>query len=128
MFFFVCRPNSGLFTMMKDQYANYVIQRMLELAEPPQKKLLLQKIKPHVPSLRKFPYGKHLLPKLEKYLAKSGAQRHGGGERDCASAATSSGNNSNPTSLRASPTQSQVAREPDEGALYSTENEWPPQQ
>ena len=111
--------------MMKDQYANYVIQRMLELAEPPQKKLLLQKIKPHVPSLRKFPYGKHLLPKLEKFLTKSGSQRHGGGggERDCASAATSSGN-SNPTSLRASPTQPPTAREPDDATLYSTESEW----
>lgn len=58
--------------MMKDQYANYVVQKMIEVAEPPQRKLLLHKIRPHVPSLRKYTYGKHILAKLEKYLLKSG--------------------------------------------------------
>lgn len=57
--------------MMKDQYANYVVQRMIEVAEPPQRKLLLHKIRPHVASLRKYTYGKHILAKLEKYLLKN---------------------------------------------------------
>lgn len=60
--------------MMKDQYANYVVQKMIEVAEPPQRKLLLHKIRPHVPSLRKYTYGKHILAKLEKFLLKNNEQ------------------------------------------------------
>lgn len=71
---FPCRPHSALYTMMKDQYVNYVVQKMIEVAEPPQRKLLLHKIRPHVPSLRKYTYGKHILAKLEKHLLKSGDQ------------------------------------------------------
>ena len=55
--------------MMKDQYANYVIQRMLELADPDQREILIQKIKPHLSSLRKFTYGKHIINKVEKYIS-----------------------------------------------------------
>ncbi|CAG0915109.1 unnamed protein product [Notodromas monacha] len=57
--------------MMKDQYANYVVQKMLDLAEPGQRKLLMNRIRPHVATLRKFTYGKHILAKLEKYFMKS---------------------------------------------------------
>lgn len=57
--------------MMKDQYANYVVQKMIEVAEPNQRKLLLHKIRPHIASLRKYTYGKHILAKLEKYLVKN---------------------------------------------------------
>lgn len=69
---------SALYTMIKDQYANYVVQRMIEVAEPPQRKLLLQKIRPHMASLRKYTYGKHILGKLEKYLMKGGQGGQGG--------------------------------------------------
>ncbi|XP_015926794.1 pumilio homolog 2 isoform X2 [Parasteatoda tepidariorum] len=64
-------PHSALYAMMKDQYANYVVQRMIEVSEPPQRKLLLHKIRPHITSLRKYTYGKHILAKLEKYLMKN---------------------------------------------------------
>lgn len=72
----VCAFNEGsnhnaLYTMMKDQYANYVIQKMIEMAEPPQRKLLIQQIRPQVPSLRKYTYGKHILAKLEKFMVKN---------------------------------------------------------
>jgi pumilio RNA-binding family len=56
---------------MKDQYANYVVQKMIDVAEPAQRKALMNKIKPHIHSLRKFTYGKHILAKLEKYLLKN---------------------------------------------------------
>lgn len=59
--------SSALYTMMKDQFANYVIQKMIDVAEPPQRKLLMHRIRPHVPTLRKYTYGKHILAKLEKY-------------------------------------------------------------
>ena len=56
---------------MKDQYANYVVQKMIDVAEPAQRKTLMHKIRPHIHSLRKFTYGKHILAKLEKYLTKN---------------------------------------------------------
>lgn len=57
--------------MMKDQFANYVVQKMIDISEPPQRKLLMHKIRPHVSTLRKFTYGKHILAKLEKFYMKS---------------------------------------------------------
>jgi len=35
----VCQEPDALFIMMKDQYANYVVQKMLDVAEPQQKKV-----------------------------------------------------------------------------------------
>ncbi|UYV81754.1 PUM2 [Cordylochernes scorpioides] len=64
-------PHSALYTMMRDQYANYVVQKMIEVADAPQRKLLVHKIRPHIPALRKYTYGKHILAKLEKYLIKN---------------------------------------------------------
>nr|CAG4643066.1 EOG090X02FO [Ilyocryptus agilis] len=64
-------PHSPLHTMMKDQYANYVVQKMIDVAEPSQRKLLMHKIRPHVSTLRKYTYGKHILAKLEKYFLKN---------------------------------------------------------
>ena len=40
--------------MMKDQYANYVVQKMLDMAEPNQKKLMIQKMKPHISQLKEW--------------------------------------------------------------------------
>lgn len=50
-----------LVTMMKDQYANYVIQKMLDVVDDDQRELLVNKIKPHLQSLKKYTYGKHLI-------------------------------------------------------------------
>lgn len=58
--------------MMKDQYANYVVQKMIDVSEPTQRKTLLHKIRPHMNSLRKYTYGKHIIAKLEKFSLKSG--------------------------------------------------------
>ena len=57
--------------MMKDQYANYVVQKMIDVAEPSQRKILMHKIRPHISTLRKYTYGKHILAKLEKYFLKN---------------------------------------------------------
>ncbi|XP_020823069.1 pumilio homolog 2 isoform X2 [Phascolarctos cinereus] len=64
-------PHSALYTMMKDQYANYVVQKMIDMAEPAQRKVLMHKIRPHVTTLRKYTYGKHILVKLEKYYLRN---------------------------------------------------------
>ncbi|XP_013397936.1 pumilio homolog 1 [Lingula anatina] len=63
--------HSALYTMMKDQFANYVVQKMIDVAEPAQRKILMHKIRPHVSTLRKYTYGKHILAKLEKYYMKN---------------------------------------------------------
>ncbi|XP_017767509.1 PREDICTED: pumilio homolog 2 isoform X2 [Eufriesea mexicana] len=68
----VCGFNdNALNVMMKDQYANYVVQKMIDVAEPAQRKVLMHKIRPHLGSLRKFTYGKHIIVKLEKFLMKT---------------------------------------------------------
>ena len=59
--------------MMKDQFANYVIQKMIDMADTPQRKTLIQKIRPFTGVLRKYTYGKHILAKLEKYVGKGNA-------------------------------------------------------
>ncbi|KAI8819625.1 armadillo-type protein [Fimicolochytrium jonesii] len=64
------RPDgtSPLVLMMKDQFANYVVQKMLDVVDGTQREVLVQKIKPHLPSLKKYTYGKHLITKVEKLI------------------------------------------------------------
>lgn len=59
--------------MMKDQYANYVVQKMIDVSEPTQRKVLMHKIRPHMNSLRKYTYGKHIIAKIEKFFTKTNA-------------------------------------------------------
>ena len=47
--------------MMKDQFANYVVQKMLDVVDGDQREVLVSKIKPHLQSLKKYTYGKHLI-------------------------------------------------------------------
>lgn len=64
---------------MKDQFANYVVQKMLDIADPVYRKKMMYAIKPHIPVLRKYSYGKHIITKLEKYFQKqqyNHAQQH----------------------------------------------------
>jgi hypothetical protein len=53
-----------LIAMMKDQFANYVVQKMLDVVDGEQRELLVTRIKPHLPSLKKYTYGKHLIAKV----------------------------------------------------------------
>ena len=64
-------PSAPLHIMMKDQYANYVVQKMIDVAETSQRKILMHKIRPHISTLRKYTYGKHILAKLDKYFLKN---------------------------------------------------------
>ncbi|KAJ3266398.1 mRNA binding protein puf3 [Chytriomyces hyalinus] len=63
---------SALVAMMKDQFANYVVQKMLDVVDGDQKEILIMKIKPHLQSLKKYTYGKHLITKVERMLQMSG--------------------------------------------------------
>lgn len=51
---------SGIASLMKDQYGNYVLQKMFEVGDEGQRNELAQKIKPLLDTLKKFSYGKHL--------------------------------------------------------------------
>ncbi|XP_058055832.1 maternal protein pumilio [Anopheles bellator] len=76
----VCSFNdAGLHVMMKDQYANYVVQKMIDVSEPTQRKVLLHKIRPHMNSLKKYTYGKHIIAKLDKFSLKTPSSIGGGG-------------------------------------------------
>ncbi|PSC74804.1 hypothetical protein C2E20_2398 [Micractinium conductrix] len=66
------RP-TALTALMRDQYGNYVVQRGLEVATPPQRAALLAVIQPHLDTLRKYAYGKHIAAKAEALLAAQAA-------------------------------------------------------
>ncbi|KAG0200303.1 mRNA binding protein puf3 [Mortierella sp. GBA30] len=65
---------SPLVLMMKDQFANYVVQKMLDVVDGEQRDVLVTKIKPHLTSLKKYTYGKHLISKVERLMAMQDAQ------------------------------------------------------
>ncbi|XP_062196525.1 pumilio homolog 5-like isoform X2 [Phragmites australis] len=58
--------NDNLLVMMKDQYANYVVQKILETCNESQRELLLSRVKGHLQALRKYTYGKHIASRVEQ--------------------------------------------------------------
>lgn len=52
--------------MVKDQFANYVIQKVLQICTSEQRELLLGRIKIHLNSLKKYTYGKHIVTRFEQ--------------------------------------------------------------
>ncbi|CAD6194280.1 unnamed protein product [Caenorhabditis auriculariae] len=63
-------PSPPLLQMMKDPFANYVVQKMLDVADAQHRKKIMMTIKPHIANLKKYNFGKHILVKLEKYFQK----------------------------------------------------------
>jgi len=58
--------NSPLVAMVRDQYGNYVIQKMLETLNVPQRNKLIKKISEFVPNIRKIAFGKHIVASIKK--------------------------------------------------------------
>lgn len=58
--------------MMKDQFANYVVQKVLETCNDEQRELILSRIKVHLNALKKYTYGKHIVARVEKLVAAGG--------------------------------------------------------
>lgn len=56
-----------LFALVGDQYGNYVVQKLLEVCEPPTRDRILAVLRPALPSLEQLPYGKHILQCVAKY-------------------------------------------------------------
>jgi len=54
--------------MMKHQYANYVVQKILEVSNPQQRDAFIEFIKPHIQTLKKYTYGKHIISRLVKII------------------------------------------------------------
>jgi hypothetical protein len=66
----ICKNSNALEQMMKDQYANYVVQKILDVCDIRQSQYLITQIQPHLASLRKFTYGKHIIARMEKIIGK----------------------------------------------------------
>lgn len=52
--------------MMKDQFANYVVQKVLETCSDSQREILLGRIRIHLHALKKYTYGKHIAARFEQ--------------------------------------------------------------
>ncbi|KAF5177130.1 Pumilio-like protein [Thalictrum thalictroides] len=59
--------NDNLLTMMKDQFANYVVQKILEICTDKQREILLGRIRVHLHALKKYTYGKHIVVRFEQW-------------------------------------------------------------
>jgi len=51
--------------MMKDQFANYVIQKVIDICSENQRARLLSHIRAHANALKKYTYGKHIVARME---------------------------------------------------------------
>lgn len=58
--------NDDILTMMKDQYANYVVQKILLKCTCEQQELLLGLIRNHHTALKEYTCGKHIVARLEQ--------------------------------------------------------------
>lgn len=60
-------PHPPLLVMMRDRFGNYIVQRVIALAQSPQRDLLFWKLREHMPVLKKSnTYGKHIISALER--------------------------------------------------------------
>ncbi|KAM3210041.1 hypothetical protein ACQJBY_064211 [Aegilops geniculata] len=66
--------NDTLLAMMKDQYANYVVQKILETCNDEQRELLVSRVKGHLQALRKYTYGKHIASRVEQLCGEGDAE------------------------------------------------------
>ncbi|KAK1289870.1 hypothetical protein QJS10_CPB18g00065 [Acorus calamus] len=68
--------NDSLLIMMKDQFANYVVQKILDTCSDKQRAVLLDHIRVHLHALKKYTYGKHIVSRVEEL---SGEEEHPSG-------------------------------------------------
>ncbi|CAB4302593.1 unnamed protein product [Prunus armeniaca] len=64
--------NDSLLPMMKDQFANYVVQKVLETSNDRQRETLLNLIRVHIDALKKYTYGKHIVVRFEQLSGEDG--------------------------------------------------------
>ncbi|XP_072960940.1 pumilio homolog 3-like isoform X2 [Typha angustifolia] len=64
--------NEPLQAMIKDRFANYVVQKALEICDDENREIILSRIKVHMKELKDFTYGKHIVTRFEKLFAAGG--------------------------------------------------------
>jgi pumilio RNA-binding family len=67
--------------MLKDQYANYVTQRLIDTSTKEQLVELTKRITPFISLLKRYSYGKHIISKLVD-LSATNNQASGSGVRN----------------------------------------------
>lgn len=60
--------------MMKDQFANYVVQKIFEICTDNQRPILLSRIRLHAHALKKYTYGKHIVSRFEQLFGEGSCQ------------------------------------------------------
>ena len=68
--------NNSLFVMAKDQFGNYVIQKMFDCCSRPQCERIAGKLRPHLAALRHIPFAKHVVAKVERFNPESERGEH----------------------------------------------------
>lgn len=58
--------SSALVAMMQDQYANYVVQKLLDLSTAEQRTAMVEHIKPWISKIGRCTFGRHILARFEK--------------------------------------------------------------
>ncbi|EFJ40581.1 pumilio family protein, partial [Volvox carteri f. nagariensis] len=60
-------PKRGPWTaMIKDQFGNYVVQKVLEVCTDVQREAMLARVRAQLHALKRFTYGKHIVARVEK--------------------------------------------------------------
>ena len=60
--------------LMKDQFGNYVVQRVLQTCDDKYLEMILSSIKLHLNELKNYTYGKHIVARVEKLIVTGGIQ------------------------------------------------------
>lgn len=60
---------------MKDQFGNYVVQKVLETCDDHNRELILSRIKVHLNALKRYTYGKHIVARVEKLITAGGKEK-----------------------------------------------------
>ena len=55
-------------TLMKDQFGNYVVQKVLQTCDDKHLEMILSSIKVHLNELKNYTYGKHIVARVEKLI------------------------------------------------------------
>eukprot|EP01062_Namystynia_karyoxenos_P055092 TRINITY_DN4580_c0_g2_i1.p1 TRINITY_DN4580_c0_g2~~TRINITY_DN4580_c0_g2_i1.p1 ORF type:complete len:902 (+),score=276.81 TRINITY_DN4580_c0_g2_i1:79-2784(+) len=63
---------SALLVMIQNQFANYVVQKLFDLSDEQSRRAIVEHIRPHIPTLRRGSYGKHIISRIEKIDAQRG--------------------------------------------------------
>lgn len=53
-------------SMVRDPYANYVVQKVIDVSDDRQRAAIMRYVKENITQLRRYTYGKHIIVRLEK--------------------------------------------------------------